>query len=454
MENRNAITVNSIIILLALVISSPQVRALSTGITGHSGNPSTNGGNSCALCHTGGIVPTAQLSGPASVAAGSVNTFTLSMSGGQQNLAGFNISTSQGALSASSQGIGTENGELKHTQPFNVGTGGGQWTFNYTAPAITGTVTIYAAVLSANGDSNTTGDNVATTTLTIEITPAQVLLPPTAIPGGPFFSTPGEIIQFDGSNSTNGDGNITRYLWDFGDGSAFGEGQVVDHSYVGEGTFAVTLAATDDNGLTGAAATTVTVTANAGAAQGEALFMQKCSGCHTFPSALAGRTVEQINTALATVAAMQVVSVTPEEIDLIAAYLATLTTEPPPRPTDGPGLYAAFCSLCHGTDGRGGSAKGVTGAPLQMIDDAIANVTPMQSIDLTLEERQLVADFLVQGGSGAIPTDGPGLYQVFCSVCHGPDGGGGPYQSITGASSPMITEAIANVRNMDAVITA
>jgi len=446
MEYRNTITTGLSFLLVTVLLLTPyQARALSTGITGHSGNPATNGGNTCALCHSGGVAPNAQLTGPTSVEAGSTNTFTLTMNGGQLNLAGFNISASQGSLAASAPGIGTQNGELKHNQPFNVGTADGQWSFSFTAPASTGTVSLYAAVLSANGDNNVSGDNVATTTLTIEITPAQVLLPPTANPGGPFFAVPDEVVQFDGGNSTNGDGTINRYLWDFGDNSTFAEGQLVSHSYSGEGTYTVTLAATDDNGLTGATATTVTVSANAGAVQGETLFNQNCAGCHTFASSLAGRTVEQINTALATVNEMQVVSVTPAEIDLIAAYLATLVTQPPPRPTDGPGLYGAFCSLCHGADGRGGSAKGVTGAPLQMIDDAISNITAMQSIDLTLEERQLIAEFLVQGGSGAIPTDGAGIYQVFCSVCHGPDGGGGPYQSITGASSPMITEAIANV---------
>lgn len=430
--------------LLTLLFASRAI-ALSTGITEHSGNPAVNAGSDCSLCHSGGLSPTIQLSGPASIEAGSSSTITFSISGGEQNLAGFNISTSQGSLAVSASGVAVENGELKHTQAINVGTGGGDWSFTLNAPTSEGSVTLYASAVSANGDSQMTGDGVATTSVTIEVTPAQSLLAPTAVLGGPFFAAPDEVIQFDGGNSSDGDGNIVRFLWDFGDGSDFGQGQTIEHSYPVEGTFTVTMAATDNDGLTGAAATTVTVSANAGAAQGEALYAQYCIGCHAFASSLANRTADQINTAIANVAEMQFLSLTPEEVQLIADYLATGGGEPPPRPTDGPGLYGAFCGLCHGADGRGGSAIGVTGAPLQMITEGIANVPEMQSIDMTVEELQLVADFLLAGGSGDIPTDGAGLYDVFCSVCHGANGAGGKFLAVTGASSPMITEAIADV---------
>jgi mono/diheme cytochrome c family protein len=449
MENRYNITIANmskakLITLSLLLFVSPQAWSLSTGIVGHSGDPLVNGGNTCSLCHSGGVAPTAQLAGPASVEAGSQNTFTLTMSGGVENLAGFNVSASQGSLNSSEFGVGVESGELKHTQASSVGNAGGNWSFSFIAPTVTGNVTLYAAVVSANGDSQMTGDGVGTATLSVEVTPAQVLLPPTADPGGPFFALPDEVIQFDAGNSTDGDGTVDRFLWDFGDSSAFGQGQAISHAYPNEGTYTVTLAATDNDGLTGAAATTVTVSANAGAAQGEALFAQHCSSCHTFASVLAGRTVNQVNTAIATVPEMQFLTLTPEEIQLIVDFLATGGGEPPPRPTDGPGLYGAFCGLCHGADGRGGSAIAVTGAPLQMISEGIANIVEMQSIDLTLEEQQLVADFLIAGGSGAIPADGPGLYDVFCSVCHGANGGGGKFFAVTGASSPMITDAIAN----------
>jgi mono/diheme cytochrome c family protein len=445
MQLRNTITIAITLAVTFILLTPLRLQALSTGIVAHSGNPNVNGGSTCSLCHTGGTAPTLQLSGPATVEAGSTNTFTLTMSGGQQNQAGFNISAGRGSLTTTLPGLGVENGEIKHTQALNVGAITGEWTFSFNAPTTEGQVTLYAAGVSANGDSQMTGDGVAITTISVEVTPAQRLLPPTAEPGGPFFAVPDELIQFDAGNSTDSDGTIERYLWDFGDGSDIGQGQTIGHAYPNEGTYTVTLAATDRDGLTGAAATTVTVSANAGAAQGEALFNQFCVGCHEFASTLAGRTVDQVNTALTTVPEMQTLSLTQEQIQLIVDFLATGGGEPPPRPTDGPGLYGAFCGLCHGADGRGGSAIGVTGAPLQMITEAITNITPMQGIDMTVEELQLVAEFLVAGGSGTLPADGAGLYGVFCSVCHGENGAGGKFFAVTGASSPMIIEAITEI---------
>jgi len=429
----------------------------SIGITGHSGNVNTNGGAICTECHSGGVAPTVQLNGPSSVVAGTDNTFILTMSGGQNNLAGMNISASSGALTATVSGMVADGGELKHSQPFNVGNTTASWEFNYKAPATKSTVTatIYAAVLSANGDGNTTGDNAKATAISFQITASQRLLPPVAdIAGGPFFIKPGDTLQLDASGSTTSNGSITRYLWDFGDGSAFeaSPDPSISHVYNSEGPYTVTLAATDEKGLTGAVATSVTVSANSGTAQGEALYNQHCFACHgpggtgNTAIAIVGVTVDQINNALATVGDMQGVSVTPAEIQLIADFLASGGGgEPPPRPTDGPGLFGMFCSACHGVDGRGGNYKGVTGAPFPMINDAITNITLMQSINLSVQETQLVADFLTAGGGGAIPTDGTGLYAVYCSVCHGDGGHGGKFKAVTGASSQMISGALANI---------
>ncbi|MGD8569198.1 MAG: c-type cytochrome, partial [Gammaproteobacteria bacterium] len=146
--------------------------------------------------------------------------------------------------------------------------------------------------------------------------------------------------------------------------------------------------------------------------------------------------------------AMQSINLTTDEIQLIADFLVSGGGEPPPRPTDGPGLYGMFCAACHGADGRGGSAIGVTGTPLPMIVDGIANIPAMQGIDMTNEELQKVADFLTNGGSGDIPAGGQGLYDVFCAVCHGTDWQGRKFFGITGASEPMINAAIRDIQWM------
>jgi PKD repeat protein len=54
---------------------------------------------------------------------------------------------------------------------------------------------------------------------------------------------------FDGSQSSDPDGNITSYVWDFGDGeTATGAG--VSHTYAAEGTYPVLLTVTDNDGAT------------------------------------------------------------------------------------------------------------------------------------------------------------------------------------------------------------
>ena len=68
---------------------------------------------------------------------------------------------------------------------------------------------------------------------------------------------------FDGSASSDADGFMTGYDWDFGDGQA-GAGIVVNHDYAAAGTYTVTLTVTDDFGDTGVSQQGVTVDEPAG----------------------------------------------------------------------------------------------------------------------------------------------------------------------------------------------
>ncbi|MDN4612597.1 PKD domain-containing protein [Arthrobacter burdickii] len=65
--------------------------------------------------------------------------------------------------------------------------------------------------------------------------------------------------HFDGTGSTDVDGTIRTYAWDFGDGST-GSGAVANHRYAASGSYTVTLTVTDDRGLTGAFTSTVNAT--------------------------------------------------------------------------------------------------------------------------------------------------------------------------------------------------
>jgi PKD repeat protein len=63
----------------------------------------------------------------------------------------------------------------------------------------------------------------------------------------------------DGSGSTDTDGLVVGYAWDFGDGTT-ATGAVASHEYAASGTFPITLTVTDDDGATAMTSTSVTVT--------------------------------------------------------------------------------------------------------------------------------------------------------------------------------------------------
>jgi PKD repeat protein len=84
-------------------------------------------------------------------------------------------------------------------------------------------------------------------------------LPPICNANGPYTGAPGVPIQFDGSGSSDPDGTVDSYSWDFGDGT-IETGATPSHAYVSAGTFTVTLTVADNLGATSTCETTATVT--------------------------------------------------------------------------------------------------------------------------------------------------------------------------------------------------
>lgn len=66
--------------------------------------------------------------------------------------------------------------------------------------------------------------------------------------------------NFNGSASSDSDGSIVSYAWNFGNGST-GSGATTSHTYAMAGTYAVALTVTDNGGATGTVSQNVTVTA-------------------------------------------------------------------------------------------------------------------------------------------------------------------------------------------------
>jgi serine protease len=104
-----------------------------------------------------------------------------------------------------------------------------------------GIVDAYAAL---NYDVQTPVNNPPTAQMTITPAIAQV----------------NEDIVFDALGSTDPDGDIISYSWEFGDGSTPGEGNVVVHAYSSTGTYSVILTVTDNDGATDTTTGTVSIT--------------------------------------------------------------------------------------------------------------------------------------------------------------------------------------------------
>jgi len=83
--------------------------------------------------------------------------------------------------------------------------------------------------------------------------------PPVADPNGPYSGEVTMTIIFDGSGSSDPDGDPLTYDWDFGDGNT-ATGVTPNHAYEADGTYTVTLTVTDPYGGASIQTTTATIT--------------------------------------------------------------------------------------------------------------------------------------------------------------------------------------------------
>ncbi|HCE42492.1 MAG TPA: hypothetical protein DET40_02970, partial [Lentisphaeria bacterium] len=249
----------SVLAVIAALVVTPgtisTVLADASGRSGYSGNPATRSGATCSSCHSGGPATTVTLSGPTSVAPNSTNAYTVTVTSAGQTGGGFDVSTTAGTLAAGT-GSKLSAAEVIQSAQKTMTAGSVSWQFNWTAPA-SGTATLYASGLSTDRDGNDGGDMTAKTTRVITVASATNAAP-VARPAGPYTGTAGVAVSLSGATSTDSDGTIASYAWNFGD-STTGTGVSPTHVYAATGTYTVTLIVTDNLGATGTATTTANI---------------------------------------------------------------------------------------------------------------------------------------------------------------------------------------------------
>jgi DNA/RNA endonuclease G (NUC1) len=82
--------------------------------------------------------------------------------------------------------------------------------------------------------------------------------PPVAVAGGPYTGIEGSAVHFDGSASSDPDGDVITFAWDFGDG-ATGTGAAPTHTYADNGDYTVRLIVEDPFGAADTTYTTATI---------------------------------------------------------------------------------------------------------------------------------------------------------------------------------------------------
>lgn len=99
------------------------------------------------------------------------------------------------------------------------------------------------------------GNTVTSDPVTVTVAGTATNQSPTASFGS---GSSGLAASFDASGSSDPDGSVASYAWDFGDGST-GTGATATHTYAAAGTYSVKLTVTDNSGATGSVTKSVTV---------------------------------------------------------------------------------------------------------------------------------------------------------------------------------------------------
>jgi glucose/arabinose dehydrogenase len=171
---RSALLAMALVLPPLAVFQVAPAQASAGGRSGFSGDPASNAGTVCTVCHTPGSAPTPLVSigGPRVIDAGTTAGYFVTLQGGPGATAGVGISTGDDIGNLQPAGCGdlqVLDKELTHTAPKAFSNGAATFVFNYTAPNYNTEVTLYAAGNSTNGALDLLGDGVAKSTYSLTV---------------------------------------------------------------------------------------------------------------------------------------------------------------------------------------------------------------------------------------------------------------------------------------------
>ncbi len=159
------------------------------------------------------------------------------------------------AVSFSSAGSSDPDGTIA-SYAWTFGDGGTSTVANPTHTyAAAGT---YSVSLTVTDNLGATGSNSTTATIS-----SGANQPPVANANGPYSGTAGTAVSFSSVGSSDPDGSIASYSWNFGDGGTSTAANPT-HTYAAAGTYNVSLTVTDNLGATGSNSTTATISGGGG----------------------------------------------------------------------------------------------------------------------------------------------------------------------------------------------
>ncbi|MEJ2591276.1 MAG: PKD domain-containing protein [Candidatus Thiodiazotropha sp.] len=154
------------------------------------------------------------------------------------------------AISFSSAGSSDSDGSIS-SYSWSFGDGA---TSNQANPTHTySTAGVYNVILNVTDNNGDSGSDTTTATV------SALNVAPTANANGPYSAQLGAAVNFSSAGSSDSDGSIAAYLWDFGDGNSSSEANP-SHIYAATGSYSISLTVTDNDGATGSDTTSADIT--------------------------------------------------------------------------------------------------------------------------------------------------------------------------------------------------